>query len=186
VAFDFSTAEQIDEIEHRYNPVPTVEKFHLHPGQMRCIVGPVGSGKTTGATWDVCRFIPEFLAQHWGYKKSRWVIVRNTYDELIDTTQATVFEWFDWGNYRVQRKILTLFHHDLGGYEVEILFRSCDNPKDVKKFKSLEITGYWIDESIEVAQDIKKMLKNRIGRYPKAEQVAKWFKQRHRYIPKEW
>jgi hypothetical protein len=114
------------------------------------------------------------------------VIVRNTYDELIDTTQATVFEWFDWGHYRVQRKILTLFHHDLGGYEVEILFRSCDNPKDVKKFKSLEITVYWIDESIEVAGDIKKMLKNRIGRYPKAEQVAKWFKAKHGYIPDEW
>jgi len=30
----------------------------------------------------------------------------------------------------------------------------------------LEVTGYWIDESIEVADEIKRMLKNRIGRYP--------------------
>ncbi len=168
-----------------YNPVPTIAEFHRHPGQMRCIVGPVGSGKTTGATWDVCRFIPEYLTRDWGYKKSRWLIVRNTYDELIDTTQKTVFEWFDWGKYAVQRKVLRLWHADLQ-QEVEILFRSCDNPKDVKKFKSLEITGYWIDESIEVAKDIKRMLKNRIGRYPKAEQVAKWYKAKFGHIPDSW
>ena len=79
----------------KYRPVPTIDLFHLHPGQIRGIVGPVGSGKTTGATWDVCRYIPLHLAREWGYKRSKWVIVRNTYDELIDTTQATVFDWFD-------------------------------------------------------------------------------------------
>jgi hypothetical protein len=46
------------------------------------------------------------------------------------------------------------------------MFRSCDRALDIKKFKSLEITGYWIDESIEVKDEIKRMLKNRIGRYP--------------------
>lgn len=183
--YSAAETELSDELEINYNPVPTISQFHRHPGQMRAIIGPVGSGKTTGATWDVCRYLPEYLSEEWGYKKSRWVIVRNTYDELIDTTQATVFEWFDWGRYRVQRKIYNLYHQDLK-HEVEILFRSCDNPKDVKKFKSLEVTGYWIDESIEVASDIKKMLKNRIGRYPKAEQVAKWFKKRWGYIPDEW
>lgn len=170
----------------RYNPVPTIQSFHLHPGQMRGIVGPVGSGKTTGATWDICRFLPFYLAKAWGYKKTKWVIVRNTYDELIDTTQATVFEWFDWGRYRVQRKIYNLYHQDEGGFEVEILFRSCDNPKDVKKFKSLEVTGYWIDESIEVAETIKKMLKNRIGRYPKTEQILQWYKAKFGHVPKDW
>lgn len=177
-------ADSLNE-EHDYNPVPTIGLFHEHPGQMRAIVGPVGSGKTTGAAWDICRFIPEYLTDKWGYKRSKFLIVRNTYDELIDTTQATVFEWFDWGQYKVQRKILTLYHEDLN-HEVEILFRSCDNPKDVKKFKSLEITGYWIDESIEVASDIKRMLKNRIGRYPKSKQVAKWYEEKHGEIPKSW
>jgi hypothetical protein len=31
----------------------------------------------------------------------------------------------------------------------------------------LELTGYWIDESIEVGVDVKLMLANRIGRFPK-------------------
>ena len=34
------------------------------------------------------------------------------------------------------------------------------------KFKSLEVTGYWNDKSIEVDEDTKRMRKNRIGRFP--------------------
>jgi hypothetical protein len=175
--------EHYEEIEYR--PVPTVDLFHMHPGQVRGIVGPVGSGKTTGATWDVCRYMPEHLADQWGFKRSKWVVVRNTYDELIDTTQATVFEWFGWGKYQKQRKIYTLVHEDdeLGTFEVEILFRSCDRIQDLKKFKSLEVTGYWIDESIEVAGEIKRILKTRIGRYPSAKQAEKWYKAKFKQVP---
>mgnify|MGYP001826963941 CR=1 FL=1 len=173
---------EFDEIQYR--PVPTIDAFHLHPGQIRGIVGPVGSGKTTGATWDVCRYLPLFLAKNWGYKRSKWVIVRNTYDELIDTTQATVFDWFDWGRYQKQRKIYTLFHDDEDGFEIELLFRSCDRIQDLKKFKSLEVTGYWIDESIEVAGDIKRILKTRIGRYPAAKQAEKWYRKKFGQVPK--
>jgi hypothetical protein len=48
-----------------------------------------------------------------------------------------------------------------------MILRSCDRPEDLKKFKSMNLTGYWIDESIEVHEEIKKMLKGRIGRFPK-------------------
>ena len=51
--------EQIDEIVFR--PVPTIESFHMHPGQIRGIVGPVGSGKTSGTTWEVCRYLSAIL-----------------------------------------------------------------------------------------------------------------------------
>lgn len=147
-----------------YYALPTLLNFHESPAQIRCVVGPVGSGKTTGAAWETCYYIAVFMLEVYGIKKTRGVIVRNTYDELIDTTQKTVFDWFPWGDYQKQRKVYTLKYPN--GMEIEILFRSCDNPKDVKKFKSLEITWYWIDESIEVADDIKRMLKNRIGRFP--------------------
>lgn len=153
----------------KYDPIPTIRAFHEDPAQIRCLVGPVGSGKTTGATWEICYLLPKHLMDTFGIKKTRWLIVRNTYSELIDTTQKTVFEWFPpispFGNYKVQSKDYVLRYPD--GMEVEIMFRSCDRPEDVKKFKSLEITGYWIDESIEVKDDIKLMLKNRIGRYPR-------------------
>ncbi len=147
-----------------YAALPTLRTFHESGAQIRCIVGPVGSGKTSAATWELCYYLPRFLFEEYGMKDTRWVVVRNTYPELRDTTMRTIFDWFPWGLHRKQENIYLLKYPE--GYTVEVLFRSCDNPDDVKKFKSLEITGYWIDESIEVADEIKRMLKNRIGRYP--------------------
>src|SRR4030066_387902 len=166
-------SEEPVEIKH-YSPLPTLKKFHEHPGQIRAIVGPVGSGKTTAAAIEAIRFIGEFMLKEYGIKKTRGVIVRNTYDELIDTTQKTVFDWFPpgiAGVYRSQRKTFDVRFRD--GFDVEVLFRSCDRKEDVKKFKSLEITWYWIDESIEVAEEIKRMLKNRIGRFPARKDYKK-------------
>jgi len=149
---------------NNYTPLPTLNLFHRSNAQIRCIVGPVGSGKTSAAAWEICYYLPDILFREFGITKTRWVVVRNTYIELKDTTQRTLFEWFPWGEHRVQPNEYTLVYPD---YEVEILFRSCDRPGDMKKFKSLEITGYWIDESIEVDEGIKRMLKNRIGRFPR-------------------
>lgn len=149
-----------------YKALPTLRKFHESPAQVRCCVGPVGSGKTTAAAWEVCYYKPMFLAEKYGLKKTRWAIVRNSYPELRDTTQATVFDWFDWGEHQVAAHIYTLRYPDQD-VTVEILFRSCDIEKHVRQFKSLELTGFWIDESIEVKEPVKNMLKNRIGRYPR-------------------
>ena len=150
--------------EKKYIALPTLKLFHESPAQIRCLVGAVGSGKTTAATWEVCYYIPWFLLKTYNIKKTKGVVVRGTYSELIDTTQRTLFDWFDWGIYKTQAKNYTFSYPN--GPEVEILFRSCDSPQDVKKFKSLELTWYWIDESIEVADEVKKMLKNRLGRFP--------------------
>jgi len=149
----------------RYTALPTMEKFHTSEAQIRAIVGSVGSGKTSAAAWEICHYLPEFLYEQHRYKKSRWVIVRNSYTELTDTTLKTVMGWFPWGHWQAGTRILTLAQPNRRR-TVEILFRSCDRPEDMKKFKSLELTGYWIDESIEVSEQIKQMLKNRIGRYP--------------------
>ena len=148
----------------KYEPLPTMRLFHESPAQFRCIVGPVGSGKTSAATVEVCYYLPMFLYARYNIKRTRWCIARNTTVELLDTTQRTVFEWFPDGRYAAQKKEYYISYEN--GVLVELLFRACDRPEDVKKFKSLEITGYWIDESIEVKEASKLMLANRIGRYP--------------------
>lgn len=151
-----------------YNPLPTIKKFHESPGQIRAIIGPVGSGKTSGAAMDVCYYLPHFLAGEYRITRSRWLVIRNTYTELRDTTRKTIIDpedgWFPDGDLKVQANEYSLQYED--GIKVELFFRSCDRPQDLKKFKSFEATGYWIDESIEVDEEIKRMLKNRIGRYP--------------------
>ena len=153
------------EEEMTYNLIPTIEKFHNCGAQKRCIVGPVGSGKTTAACWEVCYFLPKFMFDVHGVKKTIFVVVRNTSIELRDTTLRSLQEWFPFAEYKVQAMILTITWPE--GFEVELMLRACDNAKHVRQFKSLQVTGYWIDESIEVAEDTKRMLKTRIGRFPK-------------------
>ena len=164
-----------EKIEIPYDAIPTLSLFHRSIEDFRCVVGPVGSGKTSAASMEICYYIPLHLLVEYGIKTTRWCVVRNSYRELTDTTQRTLMEWFPTGSLKAADN--TYFVHgeeeipaDSGHWEkwtVEILFRSCDSAKDIKKFKSLDLTGFWIDESIEVADEVKRMLKNRIGRYPK-------------------
>lgn len=159
-----------------YIALPTIRRFHHSNSQKKCIVGPVGSGKTAGASMEVCWYIPMFLYRTYGIKKTRGAIIRNTYSELIDTTQATVFDWFPDGDFKVQRNDYLLEYKN--GVQCQLLFRACDFLKHIRKFKSLELTWYWIDESIEVKEEIKRMLKNRIGRYPAWEVWDKAFRKK--------
>ena len=167
-----------------YHPIPTLKLFHESPAEIRACVGPVGSGKTTAAAWELCYYLPWMLWEQYGFKHTKWVIVRNTCPELRDTTQRTLFEWFDWGHHEIQRNNYMLNYPD--GPQLEILFRSCDRPLQVKQFKSLEVTGYWIDESIEVPGAVKRMLKTRIGRHPAVEQAKRWYKEKFGKLPDDW
>ncbi|MCU0521332.1 MAG: phage terminase large subunit [Anaerolineae bacterium] len=160
-------APQVEQEQIRYDPLPTLQDFHNSSEMVRCIVGPVGSGKTTAAAWEIAYFLPEFLFREYGIKRTRWIVVRNTYVELRDSTLRTMQYWFPgafeapyWSESKMTARVVK------EDWEAEILFRSCDRPDHIKKLKSLEITGYWIDESIEVPEEIKNMLKNRIGRFP--------------------
>ena len=81
-----------------YHPIPTLKLFHESPAEIRGCVGPVGSGKTTAAAWELCYYLPWMLWEQYGFKQTKWVIVRNTFPELTDTTQRTLFDWFDWAD----------------------------------------------------------------------------------------
>ena len=155
-------------VKKNYLWLPTMRKFHNSGAAIRCLVGPVGSGKTSAATWELCVYLPDYLAERYKIKHTKWVVVRNTYRMLRDTTQRTLTDWFPSGNMLKQEYTYTIRRD---GLTIEILFRSCDNAKDTDQFKSLDLTGYWIDESIEVPEAVKKMLKNRIGRYPQKSPV---------------
>jgi hypothetical protein len=157
----------------KYEPVSTIQAFHDSSAKYRCIVGPVGSGKTTGATWEVIYYLPIYLARHFGINSTCCAIIRNTYPELEGSTMETVFEWFPpelFGTYRVQKRVYDIEwrHPELGLLCIKIRFLACDRPDDIKSLKSRELTTYWIDEAIEVPQAIKLMLASRIGRFPKA------------------
>lgn len=153
--------------ELEYKPSETIARFHESNAMCRAIVGPAGSGKSSAACMEIGEYLPEHLKEKYGVTNTRWLVLRNTNRELNDSTMKTFFEWFPeaHANYRVQRQEAKFKHSD--GRQVEVLFRSCDRPDQVKSIKGMELTGAWVDESIEVGEDTKKMIKNRIGRYPR-------------------
>ncbi|KKM99165.1 hypothetical protein LCGC14_1150670 [marine sediment metagenome] len=77
---EFESPDGFSEEEREYKWLPTMVDFHNSGAQSRALVGPVGSGKTPSGTFEVCMYLPHFLWEHYGIKKTRWVVIRNCYD----------------------------------------------------------------------------------------------------------
>lgn len=157
-----------------YTPPPTVSKFikDHRPGQLfyDWIVGPVGSGKTTGIFFKLLYMAGKQAKGPDGIRRSRAVIVRNTGQQLQDTTLNSWFTWFrpgEIGTWEVTNKKFTLRYADV---ECEVLFRPLDTPQDVARVLSLEVTFALIDEFTEIPRAIVDALSARCGRYPSAVQ----------------
>jgi hypothetical protein len=144
--------------------------FHADNSQIRCLIGSLGSGKTTAAAMEVCYYKPRYMRKTFGIVETRWCIIRNTYRELLDTTFDELKKWFPNGDWVASTMTYTLRFprtKGCGDFVVILLLRSCDKPEHMKKFKSMNLTGYWMDESIEINEDIKKMVRGRLGRFPR-------------------
>lgn len=143
---------------------------------MRGVIGPIGSGKSVGCCAEIMSRIVEQAPSPDGKRRSRWVVVRNTYRELEDTTVKTWMDWFghsSFGRWQAQAMTHQLKFNDV---EAEVMFRALDRPQDVKKLLSLELTGAWINEAREIPRSVIDMVQGRVGRYPnKREGGASWF-----------
>lgn len=156
------------DIEYSYSSVPTIKRFSQSRAFMRGLMGPFGSGKSSGCTIDLVKWGARQPLWN-GKRRSRFVVVRNTYGELADTTIRTVFDWLPPGDFGDWHKsdhnyVINRLDPDL---EIELLFRALDRPEHVAKLLSLELTGGWINEARQVPYAIVKGLQGRVGRYPK-------------------
>jgi hypothetical protein len=155
----------------QYTPPPTVRDFirHYTPGELFLdwIVGPVGSGKTTGIFFKLI-YMAGLQAKSPidGIRRSRCVVVRNTAPQLKDTTIKSFDYWFKdgtAGKWYATDKNFVLRYADV---ECEVMFRPLDTPDDVARVLSLEVTFAIIDEFVQLPQAIIEALSGRCGRYP--------------------
>lgn len=158
--------------EHRtYIPGPTLLKFHQDDRMVRGVVGPVGSGKTVGCAMELLSRSIRQVPHADGVRRTRWGIIRNTFPELRSTTMKTVRDWLPEEIFDVIATFPITGTLDFGlpdGTRVlsEWVFVAQDRPDDVKKLKSLELTGGWMNEASEMPEEVLQMLVARIGRYP--------------------
>jgi hypothetical protein len=158
--------------EINYTPPPTIREFikDYKPGELfyDWIVGPVGSGKTTGIFFKLIYMAGKQEPGPDGIRRSRAVIVRNTTPQLRDTTLSSWNYWFkdgQAGEWKATQNVFVLKYNDI---ECEVLFRPLDTPQDVARVLSLEVTFAILDEFVEIPRQIIDALSARCGRYPSA------------------
>ncbi|MDP4145594.1 MAG: hypothetical protein Q8936_14100 [Bacillota bacterium] len=155
-----------------YVPSPTGKLFHESNSFINLVVGPYGSGKSTMCVNYIVRSVCDMPRWHNGRRRARWAIVRNTSGELYSTTLQTWLTWFgELGDIRKRQKPLLTYEHTFndgqGVVELELIFIALDREEDLRKIKSLEVTGAYINELSEVPQGALSHFKGRVNhRYP--------------------
>lgn len=159
------------EITVRYKVAPTLARFHASRAFVRQLFGPVGSGKSSACVMEMVNLAREMpVGKLSGKRRSRWLVARNTYPELRDTTIRTFKEWVPdviskWN--KSEHTVLVRFED----VELEVIFRSFETPDDVKKLLSMELTGAWFNETREFPKAVLDLAQTRVGRFPKRDDV---------------
>lgn len=149
-----------------YTPVPSVEPFVLDSAFQSFIVGPVGSTKTTAGIMKILYEASRVAPCRDGVRRSRYVVVRNTRQTLLDSTIKDFLKWFPDGEAGTFLKSELTFQLRGKGVQSDILFRGLDDANDVRRLLSLQLTGAFMDEFREINREIFNALTGRLGRYP--------------------
>jgi hypothetical protein len=103
-----------------------------------------------------------------GVRRSRGVIVRNSYRELKDTSLVT---WNQWVPGAIQRWRASDMVAEVRwpGVEMDVLFRALDSMDDIGKLLSLELSWAWLNEAREIPKAVFDAIQGRVGRYHPAD-----------------
>lgn len=156
------------EVTRRYSyaSVPTVRRFSDSRAFIRGLMGPFGSGKSSGCVMELVKLAKRQPIVD-GKRRARFACIRNTYGQLADTTIKTFLYWLPDRVFGTFNKGDHVYHlNNLDDLDCEILFRALDRPEHVSNLLSLELTGAWVNEAREVPWAVIKALKGRVDRYP--------------------
>lgn len=161
-----------------YVPSETAKLFHASDDFVKIVMGPYGSGKSTMCCQHIVRQACLMPRWYQGRRKSKWLIVRNTSGELHSTTLPTWLLWFsELGDIKKRQKPLLTYEHTFndgqGMVELDLIFIALDREEDIRKIKSFEATGAYINELSEVPQGALSHIKGRVNhRYPSLSSCA--------------
>lgn len=150
---------------------PTIGRFIESKADIRIIKGPVGSGKTTGCCFDVLKVaLEQERSPKDGVRYTRVVILRNTYAELKMTTIKTWREIYPedvQGFGKIGGSPPISQHITIPGeLDCEIFFLALDQPGDIRKLLSLNVSHIFFNELREFQHEIFLRAWDRVGRYP--------------------
>jgi len=134
----------------------------------RIIAGPVGSGKTTSCIMELFRRAMEQNPGKNGLRHTRFAIVRQTLKQLRDTVLLDIQGRLgEVGRWMVSTYT---FHLEFGDVRSEWLFVPLENAEDQARLLSMQLTGAFLSEAIEMNLDVIAPLSGRLGRFPAGDQ----------------
>lgn len=149
-----------------FNSIPSTDAFLQSDQFVSLIMGPVGSTKTTASLIKLIREAKRVAPCPDGIRRSRAAIIRNTREQLQDTTIPDFLKWYPDGQAGVFQRTGLKFLLRMDDIECEVLFRGLDDSNDVRRLLSLQLSFGLMDEFREINPDIFNALQGRLGRYP--------------------
>lgn len=150
----------------QFNPPESIAPFLAADKFIDLIVGPVGSTKTTASLMKIAYEAKRVEPCHDGIRRSRCAVVRNTNQQLDDTTIPDFMKWFPEGEAGTYARTGKRFFLRFDDVECEVIFRGLDDQNDVRRLLSLQLSFAFMDEFREIHPDIFNALRGRLGRYP--------------------
>lgn len=153
---------------------PTLRSFMRSNAFGRMAAGPVGSGKTTACMIELLRRSIEQSPGEDGYSHTRFAITRQTLKQLKDTVLKDCKEWLAGvSEYRVSENTLYV---DFNRVKSEWVFIPLEDAEDQARLLSMQLTGAWLSEAIEMDANVLAPISGRIGRYPSgANGAPSWY-----------
>lgn len=143
-----------------------LERFLVSASRVNLIQGPWGSGKSRTCCYKI--FLAARAQEAFrGVRRSRWYIVRNTFDDLKRTTVETwlgVFPEDRFGRFIWSKP----FEHRIRVDDVDLhaVFLALDREEDRRKLLSAEVSGVWFNEFRELPRGLIDDADGRIERFP--------------------
>jgi len=146
--------------------------FMQSQGEFDIIQGPIGSGKTDAAIMRLFAHASQQPRQRDGLRRSRFAIVRSTFPELKTTTIPSFCNLFPEGSEasggfgEMSWSPPFTYHMRAGDIDAEFIFLALDKDDDIKKLRSLQLTGIYFNELQYINLLLVTEGLSRCGRYP--------------------
>ena len=147
-----------------YKAPKTCATFMKDASFGRILAGPVGSGKTTSCLMELFRRSVAQAPATDGYRYTRHAVVRQTLKQLKDTVLKDCETWLSGlGIWKVSENC---FHLNFDDVRSEWMFLPLEDSEDKARLLSMQLTGAWLSEAIEMDLSVVPDITGRIGRYP--------------------
>lgn len=124
-------------IEFKANPVQ--QAFIESRARSDLFSSRMGEGKSAALVWAAFYFAR-------ANPGARGAMIRDTWENLRDTTQKEFFKWFPPGVMGTYKDSTKTFSWNCDGMSGEVMFIGMDDPKDASKLMSRELAYFCVDE----------------------------------------